>query len=632
MRKHNATPRNDRDADGSSTGNAFSAPIRRRRSPIVVLTGGILAVSIALAGCSAVATTTTTATQDSTSVVQVDATQAADAVLAANQEVHDTSDATEYEEADVIDITLTGTGATVDGESDAVTVDGSTITITAAGTYRFSGSLDDGQVVVDSTGEGTVRLILDGAEVSSSTSSPLVITEADHAVVLLADGTSNSLSDTSAYTDGDEASGALSSAADLTIAGSGSLDVSGNANDGIVSSDGLVILDGTITVDAVDDGLRGKDYLVVRGGTLDVTAGGDGLKSDNEEDETRGFIDLEGGDITVTSAGDGLQAQTDIVITGGTLDVTSGGGADQAVGETSTKGIKSGVITVIEGGVTTVDASDDALHSDGSINLAAGAVSLASGDDGVHADSALLLSGATVDVTRSYEGLESADITVAAGDVTVTSSDDGLNASAGSSDETETAAGGQQGMGGGDQVDDVSLTVSGGTLVVDAGGDGLDSNGTLTITGGTTVVSGPTDNGNGALDANGTFTVSGGTVLAAGSSGMVVSPGTDSAQGWISATLDSAEAAGSVVQILAADGTVVASFTAAKEFSSVVFSSSAIITGAEYSIAIGGAVSGEVVGGLAASGEASSASVVATVTAGEAAAGGMGGGGQGGPR
>src|SRR5690606_14505314 len=116
------------------------------------------------------------------------------------------------------------------------------------------------------------------------------------------------------------ANAAIDARADLTISGSGSLSVHGNGNDGISSTDDLVILSGDLTVTAADDALRGKDALVVEGGALELAAGsGDGLKSDQEEDETRGYILVTGGDIDITAGDDGVQAQTDTVITGGTL-------------------------------------------------------------------------------------------------------------------------------------------------------------------------------------------------------------------------------------------------------------------------------------------------------------------------
>lgn len=177
---------------------------------------------------------------------------------------------------------------------------------------------------------------------------------------------------------------------------------------------------------------------------------------------------------------------------------------------------------------------------------------------------------------------------------------------------------------------DFKLTVTGGTLVVNADGDGLDSNGTAEITGGTVVVNGPEQAGNGALDVNGSFTVSGGTLLAAGSAGMAVAPGTESEQGWLSATLDSAVDAGTTLHVVDSDGKVLATFVTSKSVQNVVYSSSAVKSGEEYRIYSGGSASGTSTGGLTATGELGSAEEIATVTAGEAPEGGFGGGGPGG--
>ena len=176
------------------------------------------------------------------------------------------------------------------------------------------------------------------------------------------------------------------------------------------------------------------------------------------------------------------------------------------------------------------------------------------------------------------------------------------------------APGGESGIAG------VSVTVSGGTTTIDAGGDGLDSNGDATITGGTVVVSGPTNDGNGALDVNGTFTISGGTLMAVGSSGMAVAPDADSEQGWVVATFDSAYPAGTVVQIASGDE-VIATWTADKNFSSVVFSSDAITSGESYTVYVGGKASGTAVGGMTLEGSTSGATKLGTVTAGQAPAG-----------
>jgi len=145
------------------------------------------------------------------------------------------------------------------------------------------------------------------------------------------------------------------------------------------------------------------------------------------------------------------------------------------------------------------------------------------------------------------------------------------------------------------------------------------------------VVSGPTNDGNGALDVNGTFTISGGALLAAGSSGMAVAPASSSTQGWVAMTFTSSSPAGTVVHIVAADGQVVASFTAREAFTSLVYSSAEISSGASYSVYTNGTVSGDGVGGLVDGGDLSGATAAGTFTAGTAPAGGMGvGGGPGG--
>ena len=617
------------------------SPGPRRRFGVKACTYTVLPFLVTaalLTGCTAVASTadstgsSTSSSADSTAAVAIDDSTTAAEVLAANQETHDDAADYEWDDADVVQIALDGDSASVDSASgsDAVTISGSTVTITAAGTYELSGTLDDGQIVVASAGEGTVRLILNGAEVTNSTGAALVVTEADEAMIVLADGSSNSLADTDSYAEDAEANAALYSAADLTITGTGSLDVTGNGNDGITSTDGLIINSGTVTVTAVDDGIRGKDYLVVDGGTVSVTAGGDGLKSDNEEDSTRGYISLTGGTVDVTAAGDGLQAFTDVVLSGAEVTVESGGGHTATASEDiSAKGVKSGVVTVIDGGTLTVDAADDALHSDGTVRVASGTVTLAAGDDGVHADTALDVIGGDTTVTTSYEGFESTAISIGGGTVSITASDDGINASSGTStsDQGGAAQGGGMDADGGETV-----TITGGTTVIDADGDGFDSNGSATMSGGILVVNGPTNSGNGALDVNGTFTVTGGTLLAAGSAGMAVSPDSGSAQSFVAVSLDSVQAAGTTVQLVNSAGDVVVAFESVKDFQSVVFSSDELVDGESYSVYVGGTASGQIAAGVYSDGDYASAATSSSVTAGVAATGTMGGGGGGGPR
>ncbi|MEV0174325.1 carbohydrate-binding domain-containing protein [Streptomyces sp. NPDC050803] len=588
-----------------------------RKKAVAGLASVVLGTA-ALAGCSSDSNSTASTASSSgssTSTTAADGSQDAAAVLSADKDVHTVSDA---DESAAVDITLDGDSASVDG--DGARADGSTVTVTTGGTYRLSGKLTDGQIVVNAP-DTSVTLILDGVDITSSSGAAIAATEAKELVVVLADGSDNSLADTDSYAENADANAALFSAGDLTIAGDGSLTVHGNGNDGIASKDGLVVDSGTVTVETADDGIRGRDYAVVNGGTVTVTAGGDGVKSDNDEDADAGFVAVSGGTVKVTAGGDGVDAATDLVVTGGRLTSVA-----KAADDSSAHGLKSGVITVLESGTVTVDASADALHSDSAVHLNGAKVTAAAGDDGVHAEGDLVISSGKLEITTSNEGLEGKDILVSGGSTTVKSSDDGVNASGSEASSSEDQGGFGGGPGGGEEAGDYTAEVTGGTLVIDAEGDGFDSNGTAEITGGTLVVNGPESGGNGALDVNGSFTVSGGVLLASGSAGMVVAPDSESAQGWLSATLDASVAAGTTLHVVDADGEVVATYVTSKTIQNVVFSSSAVESGKEYTIYSGGSASGADTGGMRASGGLDGADQVATVTAGDAPEGGFGGG------
>jgi len=607
---------------------------RRFRTKAAGALASMVLATAALAGCSSGGDSDSDSGSASSSAAGsaagVDGGQDAAAVLADNKESHAGDSDAEWDESDAVAVQLKGDSASVDGDADGATAKGATVTITTGGTYRIRGTLSDGQIVVNAPDQ-KVKLVLDGAKISHSSGAAIDVTEADEAVVILADGSENTLGDADSYADDAEANAALYSAADLTVTGDGKLTVRGNGNDGIASTDGLVIASGTIVVDAVDDGIRGKDYLIVEGGSVTVTAGGDGLKADNSEDKDSGYVAVGGGTVKVTAEGDGVDAATDLVATGGTLTVESGGGSGtQPSDDASTKGLKAGVINVLEGGTVSVDASDDAVHSDGAVHVNGAKVTAASGDDGVHAEGELTVDKGTLKVASAVEGIEGADISVNGGTVDIRSSDDGINAAGGTSSSGGGGGGGfgggPGGGGGGESVGDYKLTVTGGTLVVDSEGDGLDSNGTAEITGGTVVVNGPQQGGNGALDVNGDFGISGGVLLAAGSAGMAVAPSTDSEQGWLSATLDSSVPAGTTLHVVDSDGKVLATYVTSKSIQNVVYSSSAVKSGEEYEIHSGGTKAGTGTGGLASSGTLGSAERIATVTAGEAPEGGSGGG------
>ena len=499
-------------------------------------------------------------------------------------------------------IVMDGTTITVNGSG--ATVDGGNVTITAAGAYQLSGTLTDGQVMVDTDADGLVSLILAGVDIRNTTSAAINIANANSAAIVLADGTQNYVSDAATYVypnaEEDEPNAAIFSDDDLTISGSGSLTVEGNYNDGIASKDSLTIMDATIMVKSVDDGIRGKNYLMVTNANLNVTSQGDGLKSDNEEDAALGTITLAGGEINITAGGDAITAETNVTIADGEFILSTGGGSSvRASDDLSAKGIKAGVNLTINGGTFTLDSSDDTLHSNDSLVVNGGTFALATGDDAIHADASVTINGGNIHITTSYEGIESAIITINGGDIHLVSSDDGVNVAGGNGDSGTVARPGRgPGQNNFANSGNYFLYIHGGYLVVDANGDGLDSNGSIEMTSGTVIVNGPTMNMNGALDYDGSFTITGGFLIAAGSSGMAQVPGTQSTQNSLLINLDSAQQAGSLVHIQSSDGKNILTFLPLKGYQSIAFSSPELATGVTYDVYFGGSTDGTATDGL----------------------------------
>jgi hypothetical protein len=363
--------------------------------------------------------------------------------LARNCGNHEDAGDYSWNSLQVVQIALNGNAMTVNGTG--VTIDGSRATITSAGTYDISGTLTDGQIVVDTEDKNPVRLILNGVQMSDATRAPIYIKKAKKTVIVLADGTDNSVQDGASYifeNEGDdEPNAAIFSKSDLTICGNGSLTVKGQFNDGISSKDGLIIRSGRITVQSADDGIRGKDYLIVKNGNIIVNSGGDALKSDNAEDAARGYVLIETGSLRLTSGGDAISAETDALVVDGGITLTSGGGIGHSVAaDASAKGIKGNASTVIDNGTFTINSADDAVHSNSKVEINGGNFEISTGDDGVHADTTLTINGGSIRISTCCEGVESRAITVNNGNIRVSASDDGFNAVAGD---------GTGGMGGG---------------------------------------------------------------------------------------------------------------------------------------------------------------------------------------
>lgn len=296
---------------------------------------------------------------------------------------------------------------------------------------------------------------------------------------------------------------------------------------------------------------------------------------------------------------------------------------------TSTKGIKSGGALYVNGGTYTINSADDSFHSNSDVTINDGTYTISSGDDGIHADSALLVNGGTIAVTESYEGLEGLNITINDGKIDITASDDGMNAAGGNDASGFGGRGGDgfKGMQAPDAAqksdsasdtaqttgnitvaaqksdntsvasqdtdtasdDEMWMVINGGYVHVLAGGDGLDSNGDLTINGGEVYVDGPSDNGNSAIDygEKSSFYINGGTVVAVGSSGMAEDVSSDSKQQVAFVKLDSQADAGDVT-LKDADGNEIISYTAQKKYDCVIISTADLKAGQIYTLSASG--------------------------------------------
>ncbi len=513
---------------------------------------------------------------------------------------------------------ITLNGSSIDANVEGASASGSILTITEAGNYNISGNLTDGQIIVNAEDEDLVRLILSGVDITSSNSAPIYIKGAEKVIVVLTDDTSNTLTDGSSYVyddeEDEEPNATLFSKTNLTLFGGGELTITGNFNDAINCKDGLIITSGTYNITAVDDGIRGKDYLIVNNGTLTVDAVDDGLKSDNDNDTEKGYINVLNGTISIEAGGDAITAETDILVQGGTFNIVTNGSTSS---DSSTKGIKAGVNIIIEDGTFIIESNDDAIHSNETITISGGTFTIDADDDGIHADYDLTINDGDILIQSSYEGIESAsgNITINGGEIDITSSDDGINVSAGGD---SSGGGGNPGGGFRGSTSSTSssyyLYINGGTTVVNATGDGIDSNGSVEITDGTVIVNGPTSSGNGALDYDASFYHNGGILIAVGSSGMFQTPSSSSDQKSVVVTFRSTQSAGTLLHLETGSGDQVFTFEPAKKYQAAVFSFPSFTSGTTFVLYKGGSISGEGEYGLYTSGTYSGGSEVSSFT------------------
>ena len=513
------------------------------------------------------------------------------------------------------EIVLNGAATRISGAGAAFS-DG-TLTIRQPGTYVLSGKLGNGQVLIDAGKNGAVSLVLNGVSLNNDAGPAIYAPKSKEIALILERGTQNTVSDGTRYPvskDGNGPDAAIFVQDNLSITGDGTLAVTGRHKHGIRAQDVLTITGGVISVDSAGDAIRGRDGIVITGGRFTLNAGADAIKSNNDKDAAKGFVNISGGSFVIQSKNDGIKAKSTLTISGGQFRITTGGGSAAAPARNnfrggwgggwgggrggwgqspaaannqseSKKGLKAGKLIHVRGGEFTIDAEDDAVHSNDKIIIAAGRFTIRTGDDGMHADGALEVTGGNINIVNCYEGLEGLSVTISSGNIVIASSDDAINAAEKSSDNTPGGRGPMMGWGRVSRNENVFVRITGGNLDIHGGTDGIDSNGDIFIEGGTIKISGPSMVMDGAIDFDGRFIVTGGEIISAGS--WQDAPH-ESKQPVILISYSRQQPSGSVIAIKDSNGKTLLEYESRNAYSMSGFTSPSFKVGETYSLYIDG--------------------------------------------
>ena len=526
------------------------------------VTSVTLIAALGLTGCStASGTTLTSGTSTVHSAVSGTTAGTSTSNTAAGQtldaQTHYTNEDLTWDSSGEKTIDLANPTAT-----DGVSVENGTITITSGGTYRITGEYS-GQVKIEAAKTDTVRLVLDNAKITNSTGAAINVVSAAEAIIYTAAGTTNTVADEANYTatGDDDPDAAIYSTANLTLTGEGSLSVEGAYEEGIHTTGGLVIASGTLEVNAANTGIKGKDYVDITGGIVNVTAAQDGIKSTNTDDESLGFTRLSAGSVTISAGDDGLKAPHTLEISGGTLNI-----------EKSNEGIEAQYINILDGDVT-VNSSDDGINA-----------SLKDSSSDTSSDTT---SGTATTGQQTQQNQNGQVQQAPAGGGAAPGGSQGSTGQNQNMPQPPTDGAMPGGGGGTFEVVDAAINISGGTVTVNAEGDGIDSNGTATFSGGTVTVNGPTAGGNNALDSNGDLLLNGGTVTTGSTADMFEAPSSASTSGYLKITDSSALTQGSTVQVTDSSGTVVANYKITTSgVQLVLVSNKNIVKGQSYTVSV----------------------------------------------
>ncbi|WP_314760491.1 carbohydrate-binding domain-containing protein [uncultured Abiotrophia sp.] len=495
---------------------------------------------------------------------------------------------TSYDESQASQIALANQTATVTGQGASFS--DQTLTITQAGTYVLSGSGKNIKLVVEAADTDQVHLVFQNL-ILEGEGTLLQVNKAQEVVISLAEGSHNALTESQA-SDDEEVKATIHSQVPLTLNGTGNLTLTALTKNALEVEDDLKVLGGAYTVKAANHGFKAEGALAIEAATLTIEAGKDGLHAEHDETTERANISLNPTQLSIAATEDGVDAGNELTIKGGTITVSQ-----------SEEGLEARVIRQL-GGDVTIKSSDDG------VNASAGSSSKPSGTSTTSKTTDASATSNTAD-TSSSASQATTDSDTASSSASQATADSAAGSQADQANKDKNATppspsagqappqGGQppqngQGAGGmppgGQEESDPSLQIilEGGTLTIDAEGDGIDSNGTVTISGGSLVVNGSVQGGNGPLDAAGDITITGGTVWALGTSDMLQGFAQGSTQASITANI--AGTAGQTLIILDANGKEVARQTASKDFQAIIMSSGDLVDGQTYTIQVEGTI------------------------------------------
>lgn len=523
--------------------------VRKRKIKICAIVMTIMMISISIVACGTSNTITESVVIETESENETTTTKTQDTTTSDFTYTSEDIDVG-YDEASATKIVLDGDSIRVDG--DGATAKDNIVTISKGGTYVLSGTLSDGQIIVSADKQDTIRIVLNGVEMNCSTSSAIYCEQSKKVILILAEGTINTISDATTYvyesTDETEPDAAIFSKDDLILTGTGTLNLTANYNNGIQSKDNLLLASGTYNVTAINNGLHGKDSLTILDGTYTIDAKHNAIHS-------KGNLTIDEGEYSLKAVKKGLHADQLVTVNGGSIDVSE-----------CFEGME-GLSITINGGDINIVASDDGLN-------------VANQDE---------TDMTTTEITQEQRPQAGNQLAQAEGEMPQ------VNGEMPQGDSQIPRGGGGQMGGGMDVVDeDCIITINGGKITIDASGDGIDSNGHVYMTGGEVYINGPTSNGDGALDYNGDFIISGGTLVAIGSSGMAQTISDASTQNGLEVIYTQSQKAGSIVSLLDSDEKEIISYTSVKDYSSIVISTSALKAGETYTLTYNGTALGQI--------------------------------------